>query len=155
MKTLVLGMGNAIRGDDSAGLKVVDRLRSVITSPDVVLQESDISGLGLLETLVGYDRAVIVDAIHMGGETGKVHRLTLNDLPTNSRAPSLHALGLARVMEMGRQIGLALPRHVVIVGIEIPTVNEFSEDCSDEVSRAIPVAVEMVLREMEGVPCTK
>ncbi|HOS44477.1 MAG TPA: hypothetical protein PK794_12355, partial [Armatimonadota bacterium] len=58
---LILGLGNDIISDDAAGLLVARMVREELAGvADVV--ESSLSGLALLELLLGYARVVIVDA---------------------------------------------------------------------------------------------
>ncbi len=57
MKTLVLGLGNPLLGDDAVGLRVAASLRGRLP-PDVELDEDYCGGLRLMERLAGYDRAV-------------------------------------------------------------------------------------------------
>ena len=49
--------------DDSAGLKVIQMLEERLSNPDISLCETSLAGINLLDHLVGYDKAIIVDAI--------------------------------------------------------------------------------------------
>ena len=63
MKTLILGLGNPYLCDDSAGLKVIKLLEKRISNPDISLNETSLAGINLLDYLIGYDKAIVVDAI--------------------------------------------------------------------------------------------
>ena len=83
MRTLVLGLGNSILGDDGVGIQVAARAREALVGSGVEVDEEHRGGLRLMERLVGYDRAVIVDAIVTGrNPPGTVVRLTTDDMPT-------------------------------------------------------------------------
>ncbi|MCD6359183.1 MAG: hypothetical protein J7L90_04450, partial [Dehalococcoidia bacterium] len=51
---------------------------------------------------------------------------------------------------LGNRMKLALPRQIVIFAIEVTEVNTFSNECTPEVKRAVPVCVEMVVRELNS-----
>ncbi len=69
MKTLVLGLGNDILCDDGAGLYVARELKKTLANrKDFSVAEASLAGLGLLDLLAGYDKAIVIDAIQTRGE---------------------------------------------------------------------------------------
>ena len=63
-KTLVIGLGNPIVSDDGVGLRVVQRLKTILADrDDVDVREDYRGGLQLMERMIGYERAIVVDAI--------------------------------------------------------------------------------------------
>ena len=112
-----------------------------------------LGGLALMERLVGYDRAILVDAIQTkGGAPGAVYRLTLDDLPT-LHANAVHDASLPAALELGRSLGAHLPDDVAIVAIEAAAVLDFGEVLTPEVAAAVPRAADMLLaliRETDG-----
>ena len=60
MRNLVLGMGNLILGDDGVGLHIVQELAKRIEGEDIDVKDASIGGLSLLETLIGYGKAIII-----------------------------------------------------------------------------------------------
>jgi hydrogenase maturation protease len=147
LKTLVLGLGNPILGDDSVGLKIVQEVARRVKDPEVEVAESMVSGLGLLDFLVGRDRVVLVDAIQTkDGRPGTVRRLRLDDLNILKHTASPHDTNLPTVMELARQWKLALPVELAIVAVEIPPdCSTFTEKCSPAIEAAVPVAVDLVM----------
>jgi hydrogenase maturation protease len=118
---------------------------------EVTVAETNAAGLNLLDLLVGYDRAIIVDAIQtQGGQPGQVYRLSLDDLPFTLHTASTHDTNLATALELGRRLGMAVPREVVIFAIEVADVTTFSEQCTPEVEQSIPKVVDMVIEEVGG-----
>lgn len=151
MKTLVLGLGNPILTDDSVGIKVVRALEPRVNDPQVTLGESSLGGINLLDTLAGYDRAIIVDAIRTGdSKAGHVYRLALGDLEPCLHVSSTHSIDLTTALELGRRLGLRMPKDIAIVAVEVENVTTFGEACTPLVQAAIERAVEMVLRELES-----
>ncbi len=148
MRTIILGLGNPILKDDSVGLRVVQSLRSRIeANEDIVVEEDYWGGLRLMEHMVGFDRAIIVDAICTNQEDpGTVLWLQPDGIPTQ-RSASAHDVNLPTALALGRQAGAHLPadEDITLIGIEARDVLTFDEALSPELELAVPVAVEAVL----------
>jgi hydrogenase maturation protease len=144
--------------DDSVGLRVIEDLQSRLAGrTDVEVSEDYWGGLRLMERMIGFDRAIVVDAIQTGGPPGTIHRLTPDGIPTQ-RSASAHDMNLATALEFGRQAGMHLPPNdgIRLVGVEAEDILTFSEQCTPAVQAAIPQAVEAVLETLaalsEGEP---
>jgi len=114
----VLGVGNAWRGDDDAGLEVARMLRR--TAPDgthVVDYEGKPSGL--IDAWEGENEVVLVDAVRSGAPPGTVHRLNPLEkpLPAELFRHSPPPLGVAEAVEMARVLD-RLPTRLALYGIE-------------------------------------
>lgn len=146
MRTIVLGLGNPLLTDDSVGLRVVDRLRPVLAGrPGLDLAEDYWGGLRLMERLVGYERAIIVDAQRSGAAPGTIRVLAPDARPTR-HANSAHDVDLCTALEFGRRAGAALPAAdaIRIVAIAAAEVEALGEACTPAVAAAIPRAAELV-----------
>lgn len=150
MKTLVVGLGNPVLTDDGVGLHAVAALTDRLP-PAADLETTTLcrGGLALMEELVGYERAVIVDAIRTGAPPGTVHVLRLHDLPTQHSA-SNHDANLATALQFGRQAGVRLPADddIALIGVEAADVETFGERCTPPVQAAIPAAIDAVLHAL-------
>ena len=136
MSRLVIGVGNPLRGDDAAGLRAAQLVKSARV--EEVVDCSD------LMTMWGEDDSVIViDAMVSGAAPGTVRRydgLTQN-LPARAFA-STHAFGLAEAVEMSRVLG-RLPRALTVFGIEAASFEQGS-GLSPDVERAAREVASMV-----------
>jgi len=93
---------------------------------------------------------IIIDAIQTrDGKPGTIYKLSPSDFKTG-RMAIIHDLGLISTLELGRKLEMDMPREVVIFAIEAKEIAAFSEKLSPEVEKAVPKAVEGVLREMSG-----
>ena len=154
LKTLILGLGNPILMDDGVGIEVVRALKPRMDDPQVTLHESSLGGLNLLDILAGYDRAIIVDAIQTrGGTVGDVYHLRLDDFEPCLHVSCAHDVDLVTALELGRKIGLRLPRDITIVAVEVQEVTTFGEECTPLVQVAVGTAVDVVLQELESGGC--
>ncbi len=149
MKILILGLGNPYLSDDSAGLKVIKLLEERLSNPDIALYETSLAGINLLDFLVGYDKAIIVDAIRTpDGKPGSIYRLTPEEFDTSCHTTSSHDIGIIAAIELGKRLELAMPGVIEIIGIEAKDVVTLTEDCTADVEAAIPVAAEMIIEEV-------
>ena len=150
MKTLILGLGNPIRCDDGVGNRIAQVLQKEIHNSKVTVMETNAFGLGLLDFLPGYNRAIIIDAVQTPkGKAGQIYRLSLQDLATSDYPSTTHNIDLGAVVELGTKLGLALPEDITILAIEVADVTTFSEDLTPKVKQAIPKVVELVLQEIK------
>jgi hydrogenase maturation protease len=147
MKILVLGLGNPLVTDDSVGLRVAESLKEQLAGrEEIEVSEDYWGGLRLMERLIGYRRAIIIDAVCSGVEPGTIHRLSPDSIATQ-RSASAHDVNLPTALEFGRQAGMELPRNedIRLVGIEAVDILNFGERCTPAVEAAIPRAVETVI----------
>jgi hydrogenase maturation protease len=152
MKTLVLGLGNPLIADDRVGLMVVAELKPLLDGrTDIEIGEDYWGGLRLMERMVGFDRAVVVDAICTDAAPGTIHRLTVDSIPTQ-KSNSAHDMTLPTALALGRQVDAHLPSddNIRLIGIEAEDVLTFTEQCTPAVEAAIPHAVRAVLEELKS-----
>jgi len=154
MKTLIIGLGNPKLGDDGVGWKVVKEVcKNLSDDTRVDVNCLSLGGIGLMEHLIGYDRAILVDAFEMDAPVGSISVLKLNQLPNYSayHIASTHDTSLQKAIEMGREMGAHLPENVLVVGIAIDRIHEFSEDLSPPVAQVVPVVVNIVLDLLQEI----
>jgi len=116
---VVIGAGNADRGDDGAGVRVVRTLRE--RQPEGMdLHEANGDMVGLIDRWASDDRVILIDAMRSGAAPGTVRRFdALRDpLPASHFPPtSTHAFGVVEVTELARQLH-RLPAELTVYGIE-------------------------------------
>jgi hydrogenase maturation protease len=150
-EVIVVGLGNPILGDDAVGWHVADAVEAALTAsagPSVTVERLAVGGLALMERLVGFRRAILVDAMLTGAvPPGTVRVLPLADLPGGEAGhlDGAHDASLAVALEAGRALGASLPDELVIVAVEAAQVTEFGESMSPEVVAAVPLAVQAVM----------
>ena len=148
MKTIVVGLGNPILGDDGVGWKVAEEVKKYLT-PDspVDVEFLSLGGISLMEHLIGYERAILIDAITSDQEIGSVIVSNLNDMPDYSafHIASAHDTSLHNALKLGKSMGVSLPKEVIVVGIATDHIYDFSETLSTAVARTVPKATKIVI----------
>lgn len=147
-KILIVGLGNPILGDDGVGWEVAEQIRQQVQDPRVDIECLAVGGLRLMEFMIGYDQAIVIDSLTSWEyPVGRVTGFLLEDMPdlTAGHTTSAHDTSLQTALEMGRRMGFDLPEQVNVIGIEAHQVYDFSETLTEPVQAAVPVAVERVL----------
>jgi hydrogenase maturation protease len=151
MKILVLGVGNLILKDDGVGVHVVNELKKQIQHPNIDLEEAITGGMNLLDLLLGYDKAIIIDAVKSDNiKKGEVKRIDIGDFNT-MHSCNPHDVSLIEAIEMAKKLGEdRIPKEIIIIGIMMEKIPcEFGEDLSEDIAAAVPEAVRLTLDEIE------
>jgi hydrogenase maturation protease len=144
-RTIVVGVGNPILGDDGVGIIVVQELRKKLKDPEIVIEEAYTGGLNLLDIIMGYDHAILVDAISVPDKRpGEVFVLDPKEVPsTHSTNP--HNVSFGEAIDMvERMRDQTIPAKIELIGINIKPSLDFSDRLSIEVEEAVPKAVAKV-----------
>jgi hydrogenase maturation protease len=146
--TLVIGIGNADRGDDAVGLAVASRVRSAAL-PDVIVTELEADQLALLDAWDGATDVYVVDAVCSGSEPGTTYRFdAAHPLGARFRHRGTHTFSLADVIELARALH-RLPDRLVGYGIE-GAAFELGTGLSSKAAAAAESVTARVLRELRS-----
>jgi len=143
-------VGNALRGDDAAGLEVLRLLEG--TLPDGVrMLGCEGEPVALLDGWADCELAIVVDATRSGAEPGTVRRIPAHEtrLPDELTRASTHVLGVREAIELARALG-KLPPRTIVYGIE-GSCFDTGAPLSTEVAAATEVVAAATRRELEQV----
>jgi hydrogenase maturation protease len=149
MSVVVVGVGNVYRGDDGAGIAVVESIRGRLPAGvEVVTCEQEASRV--IDAIEGREAAVLVDASSSGAAPGTIHRFdaSTDPVPARSFRSSTHAFGVGEAVELARALG-RLPGVVVVYGVEGETFA-----AGDGLSASVAAAIEPAAEAVLGEPCT-
>lgn len=156
MRTLILGLGNDLRGDDGVGLRVIEDLRSRFSFPGSVdLHSTGASGVHVMHFLFQYERLYIVDACEVDSKhVGRFWVRTLSDLPENTRGfQSSHSISVKTLLTWGTAMGFKDPKDVLffLIGIERisnPYHLTVCDHLSDRVRSVVPLVSKKIVRDL-------
>ena len=142
---MIIGLGNEMRGDDAAGLRVVD----LLADHGIDAIRFDGEPISLLELWPRSDRVVLIDAVS-GSRPGTIIRPAPGggDLALALAPGSSHLIGLAEVIELGAQLGL-LPAQLELIAIE-GTEFGLGRQPSAAVERACATVAAALIAELEA-----
>jgi hydrogenase maturation protease len=142
--TVVLGLGNAIMGDDGAGLVALEELRALQFKPEVRFVYGGVWGLALLADIETAGSLLLLDAVHAGAQPGAVVVLEGEAIPRFlSMKISPHQVDVRELLALA-ELRDALPQRLALVGVQIAQA-DLSTDLSPEVLAAIPAMRERAL----------
>ncbi len=143
-KILVLGLGNALRGDDGVGVDVVDALRragvEARRDSSVSARDGGTLGLALLPEIESASALVVVDAARFGGAPGEVRVFEgeAMDAQVGRARSSVHEVALADLLGAASLTG-HLPARRALVGVA-PQSTDWGLAPSAAVAAAVPAA---------------
>ena len=150
-RTAIVGLGNSVLTDDAVDPAVARLIHQRLGNADVDFIEAAVGGIELVELLVGYDRAVIIDAIQTdGGRIGDCYLLDLAGSRPSRRTGMTHEVGLLEGLEFGRRIGLETPHSLRVYAVEVADPFTFSTQMTPEVQAAVGSVAEHILAEEFG-----
>lgn len=101
-----------------------------------------------MERMVGYERAILIDAFTTGNTpTGTITVFPLADLPDSAfgHLSSAHDTSLQKAIQVGHSMGVKLPDEIIILAIETNNTFDFSEELSPPVTACLPAATQILL----------
>ena len=144
-RTLVLGLGNDILGDDGIGLRIVEELKRRPGLAELEFETATTAGLALLDILQGYERAYIVDsAATRRQRPGYLHRIpacSVAELPLNL---SSHYAGLPDVLALAKVLNVELPHSIEVLGVEVEDPYTIRLGLSPQLEAELPTLVDQV-----------
>jgi hydrogenase maturation protease len=171
-KTLIVGLGNPILGDDGVGWKVAESVKQCLQTEScyhlpyrpidsktvhhlstVDVDCLSLGGLSLMEHLIGYEHVIIVDSMETGqNPVGSVRVFPLASLadPMAGHSTSTHDATLMTALATAEQLGADIPKQVDIVAIEAKLVYDFGEELSPAVAAAVPCAITKVMELLQS-----
>ena len=142
-KTLVLGLGNLLLGDEGVGVHAAQALLEE-GFEGVEIQDTGTAILDALPALERADRVIALDAMKGHGNPGTIYRVPMDQCTGNSCIGSLHGFDLRSVLALA---GCQAPPQVLVLGVE-PAVIEWSMELSPQVKNALPRLLEAVREEL-------
>jgi len=171
----VLCLGNELIADDALGIVAARRLHGRLAAAGapmapappvdsaVTVRAYDLPGVGpvevvataltgmyLLEAVVGAARLIVVDTVVTGAvEPGTVLELREDDL-AGPRGGSPHYIGLLETLDLARGLGLQVPGDVVVVAVEAGDSVTVGGEMTAPVEAAVPVVVDRAMALIRG-----
>jgi hydrogenase maturation protease len=145
-RAVLVGFGNPFHGDAAIGPVVARRIYDSLEHREGVdLLELSTSDFGVMERLIGYGRAVIVNAlVDEEGEVGTLSRVELSESSCGDCYASPHTGGFAAALSLARKLGLVVPAAIAVYGIVIREPPSFGNGLSEELAARVPEIVKTI-----------
>lgn len=145
---VVVGCGNPLFGDDGFGPAVIEELQKLQLPDNVKVIDAGLGAPHFIFTLLDEEttrKLVIIDIADFGAEPGNVIILPLEAIPPGTYR-DIHSWDLTEPLHR-----LKDRIEIMIIGCQPKSMAEFEMGLTEEVRRAIPKTVQIVLKEI-GVP---
>jgi len=146
---VIAGCGNPLFADDGFGPAVIEEMEKLSLPDNVTIIDAGLGGPHFIFTLLDPEvtkKLIIVDIADFGAEPGQITKLRPEDLPPGAYRDA-HSWDLTEPLQRIKdQI------EVTIIGVQPARVTapEFELGLSDELQKAIPKTIQVIL-EVIGV----
>jgi hydrogenase maturation protease len=144
-RTLILGIGNLLMGDEGVGVHVVRHMEDMPLPPGVQLLDGGTGSLSLLEPLERADRVILVDATIDGSAPGTVRRLRPRFSADYPRTLAAHDIGLKDLLDVFHLLGRR--PDVTLFAVSIAPLQGMCIELSDSIARGVAEIAQRVLAE--------
>ncbi|MFZ5512480.1 HyaD/HybD family hydrogenase maturation endopeptidase [Tepidimonas aquatica] len=154
---LVLGIGNLLWADEGFGIRALEHLHQHWRfGPGTRLLDGGTQGLYLLPFVEHCRKLLILDAVDYGLRPGTVKIARDGEVPAfmGAKKMSLHQTGFQEVLAVAALKGWQ-PEHIVLIGVQPETLEDYGGSLTNTVKTTLPVAVEVavdVLRTWGAAP---
>ena len=143
---IVIGIGNPNFKDDGIGLKVIEELEKIGVKNVVKYLNMD---LKIIDSLCGYKKAIIVDAVKTGATPGTIFEFDAKNTWCNIYASGTHSMSIFEIIRIGCYIfSEEMPDEIKIIAIEGKEVLSLGKNISSNIKKIIPKVVEKILKEV-------
>lgn len=142
-KTLVMGLGNVLMGDEGIGPRCADYLMDQSFPENVNVLDGGTGGFHLLSLFAEYDRFILIDASLTDMRPGEVRVIKprfASDFPNSLTS---HDIGLRDLMQSAELLGDLPQIDLIIVGIK--EFQKVSMELSEELKEVLPLVHQKVL----------
>ncbi|PKL58117.1 MAG: coenzyme F420-reducing hydrogenase, FrhD protein [Methanomicrobiales archaeon HGW-Methanomicrobiales-5] len=141
---VIAGCGNPLFADDGFGPAVVEELKKLTLPDNVKVEDAGLGGPHFIFTLLDPEvtkKLVIIDIADFGAEPGAITKLRVEDLPVGAYRDA-HSWDIAE--PLGR-LKDDIDITVIACQPKRVTAPEFEIGLSDEIVKAIPKTIQIVL----------
>ena len=148
-RTVVIGLGNPLMGDDGLGLIALAQLQAQWLVPEEIdLVDGGTWGMTLLPVIESAASLLLIDAIEMRAAPGTLHLLERGRIPRYLATKiSPHQVDLHDVLALAELRG-TFPAEAVAIGLQ-PTRIEFGNGLSDVVACRVDELVRAAVLQLE------
>lgn len=148
-RTLIVGVGNPLMGDEGIGPYVIGSLSRLPMPEDVDIIDCGSDLLSIISHIDKPKKIIVIDAIRAGGEPGRIYRFHFDELENiKTNTGSAHQLQVVETLRLLKTACSCLSHcEITVIGIE-PKVMKLSADLSKEVRDSIADLTRLVLEEL-------
>ncbi len=149
MKTLIIGVGNILMGDEGFGPYIIEELKGLDLPEGVSLLDAGTATLDIADLVAGYERLIILDTVKSNGTPGDIYKFKPDDIAQKKETElSLHQYSLLDAVGMLR-ITQDIPSDITIIAIEPKDVS-MKIGISHILKERISKIKQLILKELKN-----
>lgn len=145
----IIGLGNPLKGDDGIGVRLVREIEKRNIPSDIKVFDAGTRGMKILHLLNDLEEAIIIDAVHFGGDPGDSVFFTPADVKSLTKSQSTHDTDFLEVLELSKTLDEG-PEKIVIMGVE-PKDTSFGGGISSELEDKLPELIDDLFKKVMEV----
>jgi hydrogenase maturation protease len=142
-KTLILGLGNILMGNEGVGVKSIEYMEDKPIPENVDLLDGGTGGFHLLHLFSDYESFIMIDATITTGEPGEINVIKPKFASDFPRSLTSHDIGLRDLMQSAELLE-DLP-DIALITINIKELDEVKIGLTEEVNNVLPKVYDTVL----------
>lgn len=141
-KTLILGIGNYLMGDEGIGVHTANILQNINLGNNVDVLDGGTGGFHLLEYFEKYNRVILIDATLDNNTTGTIRLIQPKFAKDFPPAMSTHDIGLKDMMSALQLLG-KMPKIDLFV-VSIKSIQQQGIELTPEIKKVIPTLIHQI-----------
>jgi hydrogenase maturation protease len=149
-KTIVIGLGNPLRGDDGFGSRVLDLLEKAAPHPNAEFKDVHTDLLGEIENFVNYDRVLLIDAIldpdKKLGQTGRILMLGEDAfLSWSESSHGVHQMSPLLAVKLFHSLHPSIQIEIILLGLLVDRIGSAPVYATEAAVKEAANAIQMIL----------
>ena len=141
-RTLILGIGNYLMGDEGIGVHLANHLQNEALPAGVEILDGGTGGFHLLEYFETYETVVLIDATLDNNPNGTIRLIKPRFAQDFPKAMSTHDIGLKDMVSALQLMGKMPVIHLFVMSIE--SLQQQGITLTEEIETAMPLLIEKV-----------
>jgi hydrogenase maturation protease len=141
-KTLIMGIGNYLMGDEGVGVHLANNIMTQILPDGVDVVDGGTGGFYLLEYFENYDHVILVDATLDGNIPGTIRLIKPRFAQDFPPAMSTHDIGLKDLVSALQILG-KMPDIDLFV-VSIASIQQQGIELTPEIENVLPVLIDNI-----------
>ncbi len=147
MKTLIVGLGNVILGDEGVGIYIAEEIAKRIgTHETIKVVRTSWGGLNLLDFFENMNRVIVVDAVkNYRGIPGEMHKLIIEELSNVKLSSFTNGVDLQTAVEIGKNAGRHIPEKIDIFAVEVKDAVTYEAHLTPQIAEKVGDYAEKII----------
>ncbi|NHJ46423.1 MAG: hydrogenase maturation protease [Asgard group archaeon] len=151
----IIGLGNITRLDDGVAIQIINELEKKQLPSGVKVTDLGTGGVDIALHLDGWNYGIIIDAVKTDFlQPGELLEAEITDynLPEIKGLSSTHGFDAITSLKLAFSIDdIQLPKEILLIGIQIETMDGYGTELSNKVQNAIPLVISKIEEKITDI----